>query len=89
MFLPAGRPGPLASRGPYARAYRAYRLMRPCLHGWKLRLGILKPLQWTDKEIGQTYDTRCYFNVRSKANVSQPNLPHGLAEIVLMWAQWL
>jgi len=29
-FLPAGRRGPLASRGPYARAYRAYRLMRPC-----------------------------------------------------------
>jgi len=28
--LPAGRRGPLASRGPYARAYRAYRLMRPC-----------------------------------------------------------
>ena len=21
------------------------------------------------------YDTRCYFNVRSKANISQPNLP--------------
>ena len=29
IFLPAGRQGPLASRGPYARAYRAYRLMRP------------------------------------------------------------
>ena len=28
--MPAGRRGPLASRGPYARAYRAYRLMRPC-----------------------------------------------------------
>jgi len=28
-FLPAGRRGPLASRGPYARADRAYRLMRP------------------------------------------------------------
>jgi len=23
------------------------------------------------------YDTRCYFNVRSKANMSQFNLPHG------------
>jgi len=23
------------------------------------------------------YDTRCYFNVRSKANMSQLNLPHG------------
>jgi len=24
------------------------------------------------------YDTRCYFNVRSKADISQLNLPHGL-----------
>ena len=23
------------------------------------------------------YDTRCYFNVRSKADISQLNLPHG------------
>jgi len=23
------------------------------------------------------YDTRCYFNVRSKANMSRLNLPHG------------
>jgi len=23
------------------------------------------------------YDTRCYFNVRSKADMSQLNLPHG------------
>ena len=27
------------------------------------------------------YDTRCYFNVRSKANISQLNLPHGSAPI--------
>jgi len=25
------------------------------------------------------YDTRCYFNVRSKADISQLNLPHGTA----------
>jgi len=24
-----------------------------------------------------SYDTRCYFNVRSKADISQLNLPHG------------
>ena len=24
------------------------------------------------------YDTRCYFNVRSKADISQLNLPHGI-----------
>jgi len=27
--------------------------------------------------IGLRYDTRCYFNVRSKADISQLNLPHG------------
>ena len=27
--------------------------------------------------IGADYDTRCYFNVRSKANMSQLNLAHG------------
>jgi len=25
------------------------------------------------------YDTRCYFNVRSKADISQLNLPHGVS----------
>ena len=30
---------------------------------------------WTDDTI--RYDTRCYFNVRSKADMSQLNLPHG------------
>ena len=28
-------------------------------------------------EIGIRYGTRCYFNVRSKADMSQLNLPHG------------
>jgi len=27
--------------------------------------------------ITMRYDTRCYFNVRSKADMSQLNLPHG------------
>ena len=27
--------------------------------------------------IKHEYDTRCYFNVRSKADISQLNLPHG------------
>ena len=27
--------------------------------------------------IQERYDTRCYFNVRSKADISQLNLPHG------------
>jgi len=31
--------------------------------------------RWIDLTI--RYDTRCYFNVRSKADISQLNLPHG------------
>ena len=27
--------------------------------------------------LSSKYDTRCYFNVRSKADISQLNLPHG------------
>ena len=27
------------------------------------------------------YDTRCYFNVRSKADISQLNLPHGNGQL--------
>jgi len=30
------------------------------------------------------YDTRCYFNVRSKADMSQLNLPHGMCVFVLI-----
>jgi len=30
------------------------------------------------------YDTRCYFNVRSKADISQLNLPHGDHQILLL-----
>jgi len=29
------------------------------------------------KKLVVRYDTRCYFNVRSKADISQLNLPHG------------
>ena len=32
------------------------------------------------------YDTRCYFNVRSKANMRQLNLPHGCC--VNIWIIW-
>ena len=31
----------------------------------------------TDRMNTRRYDTRCYFNVRSKADTSQLNLPHG------------
>jgi len=34
----------------------------------------------SDPERG--YDTRCYFNVRSKADISQLNLPHGWKQIL-------
>ena len=31
----------------------------------------------SDSVFTMQYDTRCYFNVCSKANMSQLNLPHG------------
>jgi len=31
------------------------------------------------------YDTRCYFNVRSKADTSQRNLPHGTKKWQKSW----
>jgi len=37
----------------------------------------LHPLRSTNPRNTIRYDTRCYFNVRSKANMSQLNLPHG------------
>jgi len=33
--------------------------------------------QTRQTHIHDTYNTRCYFNVRSKADMSQLNLPHG------------
>jgi len=46
-------------------------------------------LGWV-QQLSIRYDTRCYFNVRSKADISQLNLPHGtlgpscwLAELLL------
>jgi len=40
------------------------------------------PRLWNDlppglRQPGLTFDTRCYFNVHSKADISQINLPHG------------
>ena len=32
---------------------------------------------FTNCPVKERYDTRCYFNVRSKADISQLNLPHG------------
>jgi len=42
----------------------------PAARNWMFDIG-----QWSLKTI--RYDTRCCFNVRSKANISQLNLPHG------------
>ena len=32
---------------------------------------------WSEVQTYTIRDTRCYFNVRSKADISQLNLPHG------------
>ena len=41
-----------------------------CVPKSKKYLGTFKGLAWE-------YDTRCYFNVRSKADMNRLNLPHG------------
>ena len=49
-------------------------------HGWTTsRRGQDSPLLVESVRMTDTirYDTRCYFNVRSKADISQLNLPHG------------
>jgi len=46
----------------------------PPLVGWHWRAGETVGRRTDDQRYDQT---RCYFNVRSKANMSQPNLPHG------------
>ena len=38
-----------------------------------MRSGVHDKELWTKDR----YDTRCYFNVRSKADISPLNLPHG------------
>ena len=37
----------------------------------------LSKKSYSDRLKALRYDTRCYFNVRSKADISQLNLPHG------------
>jgi len=32
---------------------------------------------WRQPDLLTRYDTRCYFNVRSKADMNRLNLPHG------------
>ena len=44
-------------------------------YGNMLHLAQLSSLSSRREEL--RYDTRCYFNVRSKADISQLNLPHG------------
>jgi len=54
------------------------------------------PLLTPDKDLSIRYDTRCYFNVRSKANMSQLNLPHGIYTCIYacervdtrQWHEW-
>ena len=38
---------------------------------------VLKYASVVDNTLRYDYDTRCYFNVRLKADISQLNLPHG------------
>ena len=49
-------------------------------HKTKIHINKKQPTFWLfiyDNADNIRYDTRCYINVRSKANKSQLNLPHG------------
>ena len=46
-------------------------------HTWRVTCPTLPPSLKTLQLFTIRYDTRCYFNVRSKADISQLNLPHG------------
>jgi len=56
--------------------------------GFAEKEGFRPPQVWNERESGRwktnvvtvvsnRYDTRCYFNMRSKADISPLNLPHG------------
>ena len=63
--------GPLLTRDKdLSKLYACERVDTRQWHEWHSQ-----PLESTRHTI--RYDTRCYFNVRSKADISQLNLPHG------------
>jgi len=63
----------------YAKVCGASGAMRPLSNYFEqlffFRFWLKRPLQTI------RYDTRCYFNVRSKVHTSQLNLPHGTDNI--------
>ena len=63
-----GRVGSFRSRGS----------ADPDLCRRRCRRGVVGTARWR-RAVTQLarYDTRCYFNVRSKADISQLSLPHG------------
>jgi len=50
---------------------------------WRRILRLTHAEQHRTGENCDIYDTRCYFNERSKADISQLNLPHGKMSISL------
>jgi len=61
-------------RWVYLRTGRGSDLLR---HGLNCHYGVVDGAINESKTDRTRYDTRCYFNVRSKADMSQINLPHG------------
>ena len=58
------------------------RRLRPAVGAVQARLLLVEPRPNLHRIVlavllHTRYDTRCYFNVRSKADISQLNLPHG------------
>ena len=76
--------------------YRAMLCIRGTSHGpvsvsVSVRLSVTSrsSTETAKHRITQTapHDTRCYFNVRSKADISQLNLPHDTPKTLVCWCQ--
>jgi len=73
-----GQEGPCCcKRDDNVDLWRLRQTMR--LAHWSVYPSHVAPMTWGSVDLDDTirYDTRCYFNVRSKADISQLNLLHG------------
>ena len=67
----------LRSNSPHYHAMHAMRPKIIAVNKLLQQTGSQRPHRCSPWGIKLRYDTRCYFNVRSKADISQLNLPHG------------
>jgi len=74
--LPAGGAAK-RSKSPFSIFRRPKTQDQSMMRSGDMQAGDSLPMHITVSYDTIRYDTRCYFNVRSNANMSQLNLPHG------------